>query len=281
MGLDNAATMSSQLNSYFFYSNVFFWIMLSGIFFGAAISRITRFLPGDERREKARNRKWIFASLYFSLCVVFFLCGLLIPGPRKILDIRLIYFFTGAAVFSFIIVRFKKAIGLPVLILSSLFIIALLLFFQAVTAFTGETEIARIKVLSASDNRMKLELTVPRDPGPELVAMDGDYFSPVAKIVVFDDFLVFFGARTYYRFIGLTSFVSDSEGGIPKQATVYNFSHPLGLSETIYNFVEENEQSIPGIKTVQVDMSLKKARELGTYAVMIQNDGGVEIIVEQ
>jgi hypothetical protein len=156
-----------------------------------------------------------------------------------------------------------------------------LLFFQAITAYTGETEIAKLKVLSLKENQMKLELSMPGNPRSELVNLEGEYFAPVAKIVIFDDFLVFFGARTYYRFLGLSSFKTAKTGEIPVQAAIYNFSRPSGLSETVFSFFEQNEKSIPGVKSVQMDMNLKKAKELDTYRVMLQNDGGVEVIVER
>jgi hypothetical protein len=281
MGSSSALVPVPAADAFIFYNNVFFWIIVCGLFFGAALGRMTRFLPANERRDKARNRKWIFVTVYFSLAVAAFLFGLLLPGPEKIQDIRLLYFFGGSAFVAFFAVRFKKSVGLPILVLSSLLVIMVMLFFQAITAFTGETEIARLKVLSLKDEGMKVELSLPGNPKSELVDLQGEYFAPVAKIVVFDDYLVFFGARTYYRFLGLSSFKAAKTGEIPVQATIYNLARPSGLSETVYSFFEQNEKSIPGVKTVQMDMNVKRARELETYRVMVQNDGGVEVVVDR
>ena len=111
--------------------------------------------------------------------------------------------------------------------------------------------------------------------------MAGSYFAPVVKVVIFDDYFVFLGSRTWYRFTGLTSFaVQKGEAGqsFRQQDTDYYFPAPQGISEKLWSFYERHEARIPGVKSVQVEMDLKKARELATYSLRIQNDGGLEIV---
>ena len=65
-------------------------------------------------------------------------------------------------------------------------------------------------------------------------------------------------------------------------------ARPSGITETAYNLFEQNEREIPGIKTVQVDLDLKRVREnsahnpaaLEVYSIRVQNDGGVQIVAE-
>jgi hypothetical protein len=111
--------------------------------------------------------------------------------------------------------------------------------------------------------------------------MDGSYFAPVVRVVIFDDYFVFLGAKTWYRFEGMSSFaVEKTEAGsaLRQQQSDYYFPYPNGLSERLYRFYERYDNRIPGVRSVQVEMDLKKARDLATYALLIQNDGGLQIV---
>ena len=110
-----------------------------------------------------------------------------------------------------------------------------------------------------------------------MVDMDGDQFAPVVKVVIFDDLWVFLGAKSWYRFVGLVSFTTRD--GMPVQsATAWRLDRPLGISEELWDWFEASEERIPGVKTVQSEIELKKARSLGTWSVRVQNDGGVEVV---
>jgi len=120
---------------------------------------------------------------------------------------------------------------------------------------------------------MRLEL-VPRGNAPVLLTMKGSYFSPIVKVVIFSDLLVFLGARTWYRFEGMTSF----DQNLRQQDTDFRFARPAGISERLWKLFEENETRIPGVKTAQIELIVKKAKEFATYGIMVQNDGGVEVV---
>jgi hypothetical protein len=130
---------------------------------------------------------------------------------------------------------------------------------------------------------MRLELA-PRGALPVLLTMDGVYFAPIVKVVIFDDVLVFLGAKTWYRFEGMNSF----DEGFTQVKTAYRFPRPFGVSERLWAFFEMNERRVPGVKTVQVGMDAKRPaaprlddvqpKEFATYSIRVQNDGGVEII---
>jgi hypothetical protein len=94
------------------------------------------------------------------------------------------------------------------------------------------------------------------------------------KVVIFDDLLVFMGARTWYRLEGMTSFDENQR----QQDVGFRFARPIGISERLWQLFEEYETKIPGVKTVQTDMASKKAAEFANYGIMVQNDGGVEIV---
>jgi hypothetical protein len=274
-------------------SSPYFWFFFAALFLGACISKITRPVRArdDRDRENKTTRKWIIVCINLSVAILFVLAGLFVPGLDKFTEstgFLFSYFFILLAYF-FIAFRFKKAIGLPSVMVIVLLAVFALLFLQSITAFTGETEIAEVKVHYAGDNEMTLEV-VRKGAPPEMVKMDGEYFAPVVEIVIFDDFLVFFGYKTWYRFIGLTSFAYEkNEDGLytyRQQNTDYYFENPLGISNWLYKFMRENQNVIPGIKTVQVEIDpFKVFEESGlepekfrTYSIRIQNDGGIQIV---
>jgi hypothetical protein len=285
------------------------WFFLSAIAFGAALSRATRGTRREVQRNRAISRKWTMVSIYLSLAVIMAMGGVFIPGAEKVRDFKILYLFIAAAGLSFLVFRFKKAIGLPFALCISVLIILLLLFFRSLTAFTGETEIARVRVLSAQNERMKLEVILhdPYDRSdrsdrsdrkdrsdiihgePILITLKGQYFAPIVKVIIFDDLYVFLGTKTWYRFLGMTSFrLEKTVDGLRfrQEDSDHYFERPIGVSEWVYDLFEKYEEKIPGIKTVQVEIDLKKVREteeekgdqLETFSIMIQNDGGVQIV---
>jgi hypothetical protein len=249
------------------------WVILAGLFLGAALASATARTSRRRNPEQARTRKWVAACVLACIAVVLGLLAVFLSGPAKMMDIRLAWATGAAAVISFGVLRFKKALGIPVLVLLILAASGIGLFLQSVHAFTGETTIATVRVISATGSSMRLEL-VPRDNEPVLLTMEGDSFAPVVKVVIFDDFLVFLGARTWYRFEGMTSF--DASG---RQANSdFQFPRASGISEMLWAFVEKNERRLPGVKSVQVERPSKTAREFSSFDIRIQNDGGVQIV---
>lgn len=262
----------------------FAWLFVSALFLGASLQRAVRraryprFIGDDP--ERARTAKWLFFSLYLSLAVIAALGAVFVPGPEKMRDMRLAYFFLASSAFFFLAFRFKKSIGTLSLFLILALVLVVMLFVRSLTALTGETEIGRVRVLTAREGQMKLEIIAARGE-PVIRGMSGTYFAPVVKVVIFDDYFVFLGAKTWYRFEGLTSFAlkkGESGQSFRQQNTDYYFPKALGISERLWSFYEQNEGRIPGVRSVQVEMDLKKARELVTYSLRIQNDGGLQIV---
>jgi len=166
----------------------------------------------------------------------------------------------------------------------------LLLLLQSLVAFTGETEIREVTVLSNRDGVMKLEVRLGGQEAA-LIELDGEYFAPVVKVVIFDDYQVFLGRKTWYRFEGMTSFHLEDEGGSTKfrqSGMDYYFPQPSGISQALFRIYEENEGRIPGVTSVQVDLNLKRVRETAeqpvpipkVYSPMLQNDGGIQIVLK-
>lgn len=260
------------------------WVVLAGVFVGAAASWATVRTRHRRNPDRARTRKWIVFCVSLSLGIGLGATAVFVAGPGGITDPRLGVIAGVATAVGFAATRFKKAMGLPILVLLIACGTLVCLFLQSVRAFTGETIIAEVKVISADGGAMRLEL-VPREGEPVLLTMEGEYFAPIVRVVIFDDLLVFLGAKTWYRFEGMTSFklVKDDTGFRFRQgSTDYYFRRPAGISEELWRLFETNEKWIPGVKTAQVEMDLKKpqtqAREFAAYDIIVRNNGGVEVV---
>jgi hypothetical protein len=260
------------------------WLVGSGLFCGAALNRALRTAVYPRWRssdpERAKTAKWTFFSLYLCLSVVAALGAVFVPGPEKILEPGLLYLFLGSTLFFFLVFRFKKTIGLLAVILAIALAGTLMLFLQSLNAFTGETEIARVRVLDVEDQRMKVEIIPTRGEGA-ITWLDGTYFAPVVRVVIFDDYVVFLGVKTWYRLDGITSFEMERTGSgaqVRQQEGGYYFPSPSGVTEKLWEVYERYDSRIPGVRTVQVEMDLKRGRELSVYSLRIQNDGGLQIV---
>ena len=263
-----------------FYNNPYFWILLTALFCGAALGRITTFTRKARDPQRARNRKWVLACIYFSVAMIMLVCAIFIPGPEKFLDLNLLFTFLGASLIFFLAFRFKKAFGLPFFLLFILFLVMVLLFLQSITAFTGETQIATVEVLELKDSRMKLEVFRDKDTPyqSDILELEGQFFALEANLVIFDDELVFFGAKTWYRLLGLRSYSIAEAGEMHTESGVYPFPAPSGISRQLYVFIQRNASRLPGIKTVQTEQVRVEAHKAATYLVLLQNDGGMEIL---
>ena len=249
------------------------WVILGGLFAGAALSRATRGTRHRPDPDRAATRKWVLTCLYLSVAVVFGLLAVFLPGPARIIDARYAWAAGIAAAVAFAALRFKKAMGIPVLVLAVAVAVLVALFLRSIHAFTGESEIASVRVITVDSASMRLEL-VPRAEPPVLLSMKGTYFSPIVRVVIFSDLMVFLGARTWYRFEGMTSF----DQNLRQQDTDFRFLRPPGISEQLWRLFEQYEARIPGVKTAQTELIVKKAKEFSTYGIMVQNDGGVEVV---
>jgi hypothetical protein len=267
------------------------WVFAASVFLGAAASRATRRTANRPDPHRAWTRKWVLFCVWLSLALLAAVGAVLVPGSERLLTrgadgaLRLVQpLLPWVALAGFLVTlfatRFRKSLGIPVVAIVLVAVIALGLFFQSVRAFTGETEIASVKALAVTDGRMRLEV-LPQGQLPQLVELEGDQFAPVVKVVIFEDVWVFLGARTWYRFVGLVSFTTKN--GLPVQsATAWTVPRPVGISETLWSWFQANEERVPGVKTVQTEIVLKKvrseARSLGSWSIRVENDGGVEVV---
>jgi hypothetical protein len=253
------------------------WTFAAALCFGGMLSSLTRRVSRSRDPDKARERKGFATVLAGVLSVIFMLCAVFIPGPEKILDVTILLLFLIVTTVSFLAFRFRKAAGIPIFFLSCGLILAVLLFFQAVTAFTGETEVARLHVTSADGNNMGFYLVTGSGMVKQL-QMPGTLLGVEMKEIIFDDFFVFFGVKTAYRFLGIKSATVRPGSEMTQELRIYELPRPIGLSEAVYHFVEDHPGLIPGIKTAQMQITYVKVKPDSVYSIRVQHDSGTEIM---
>lgn len=253
------------------------WFFGASLCLGGFISCLTRNPSQSRRPEKAKERKRFWCALSLCLFFLFLLGGFFIPGLEKAWDIYLyIFLLAGSAVF-LLAFRFRKAFGLPLLVLACLLLGVWGLFLQSITAFTGETEIARLKVTSAENNLLKFDFLDQQGTVTSL-EMPGSYLGVEVKELIFHDLFVFLGARTAYRLVGIKSAGKVAGSELTQELRAFELPRPQGIGEDIYQFVTNHLEFFPFIKTAQVQITYIQARSGTTYSVRIQHDSGVEIM---
>jgi len=185
-----------------------------------------------------------------------------------------IYFIIGALIVSILMQVFKKTIGSLVTFLVLGIIIMAVLFLRSLTAFTGSTKIAIIRVLDQKAGTMTLQIEPVNNTSvkyPSIIKLKGERFGVIVYNIIFSDLAVFFGAKTRYAWLGMTA----STMGF-KQTDLQLFKDFLNR-KIIFEQIERNELRLPFIKSAQASVTYKIAITGKTYYVFIENDDGVSI----
>jgi len=213
-------------------SSPFFWIFLSALFTGAAFSRISIISSRQRNPEHSRKSKWVFVSLYLSAAVLFALLAVFIPGADKIIDYRLVYFFTAVMVLSFLVFRFKLIVGIPIFIILTILLFVFSFSLSDWSCYQESDEVASIRALSVGDNQLKIEIQ-QLDDEIRFISIDGDSFAPVFQILEFPDYFFIARVKTFYRFIEIS--VHNDEIEVPP----ISISHNSDSSFNLINFIIE------------------------------------------
>ncbi len=194
-----------------FVTSYFFWAMLSGLFVGFAISRLMRFLPMSD--VKARHWKWIMFSFYLSVGIILALCAAFVPSslcsvPRKLrvsqdfLDQRILYFAAAAAVAGLLGLRFKKAVGLPLVFVIAIGVVAVPILRQPWYRMEPGEPVAELRVLAFVDGKRSIEFT-PRGGDTYFLQVPGTGITVEAAVLQASDYYFFIDKPQMYRLNGI------------------------------------------------------------------------------
>ncbi|HNT29424.1 MAG TPA: hypothetical protein PKL83_00550 [bacterium] len=174
---------------------------------------------------------------------------------------------------AFLFFRFRwwavGAVGL--LLLLSFFLAGLL--FWTLHVFTGKTAVLEVKVRSeetrgrdeAQYTRISLIVKDLEKGTENIYYVNGDKWGISANVVLFDDWVVFLGGKTYYR---LNAIVGATDTTLDMHA-IDEFSQPL------WEELETNETSLPGVRAIYEDIVLKSPVVGREYVIYIDNDGAL------
>lgn len=246
----------------------FFWALLSAIFFGAAISRITRLSSRAPDAERARTMKWTVASISASVSVLLALAGLFISGPEKILDLRILYLFGGTVIVSALALRFKRSCGLPVLLVVMLSVFFFIIALSHWEEYESGEAVARFRVLSKREDRLSIEYLADEQES-FFFELAGHKIRPVISLIEAEDYYFFAYRPRGYRVLQFDGLSSDQELDtypVAIDTKTASISKAFGGLDTWIAY-------LPGWKIERVELDPIDPKELFSYGVIF---GGTE-----
>jgi hypothetical protein len=261
-------------------STPFTWIALAGLFFGAAISRVSRPVASYQKRrnrsrrrlrrgvaaaERIRARMWTLFFLGLSASVLAVLSAVFVPGPEKILDPKLPWMFGMSALLAFVMLRFKRSIGIPMLMLLCVAALFLNIALEPWTFIRQETTILQFRALAVNQDSLDMELTIPRlSSSKSFVHVTGQTVRPGFDTLEFTPYLFFLGGTVAYRNAGLNS----AEGArVPASSTGNSFP------ERVTGYFASHTSAIPGVQLRLVDVRPVAPFPFEIFSVVLAPDG--------
>lgn len=187
------------------------------------------------------------------------------------------YYILFALAFCALLQTFRKLVGSVTLLALGAAVLMGFLFLRAFTAFTGETEIARLQVVQIDEVQdtptMRLKVTPLKTAAlseEKIFTIKGSRFGALVYQTIFEDWFVLAGAKTAYSWLGLVG-MNQKLDQTDKQLFEDWFR-----SEKLFNYMEKNTSSFPGVKSVQLSAVFKLAKKEGEHFLLsVQNDGGL------
>jgi hypothetical protein len=198
--------------------NPFFWTSLSGLFAGAALSGLRLFA----RRE--RKGSSVSAPLFATAAVAAAAAGFFLAGAEAFLHPPVLYFLGAALVLGFFSLSFKRAVGIPLLIILGCMAFLSALALSPWKPVAGTVAIVSIRPLSqVNPSGFSYEIGVGSEEPKFALLSEGDLAVPV-EVLSFPEWYFFLSARHFYRCIGGTlcdTVSGDGEGGDPSWALLF------------------------------------------------------------
>ena len=230
-------------------------------------------------REQARTSRIIFFSLYQSAAIMFALAGVFVPGPERILDMRLLYLFGIGSAAWFLAFRFKRSVGIIVVVVVVGYLFVILLTIGVLAPMNEDSELATVRVLSSRESKLRLEINRP-ERSPEIAVLDGDHFAPIVTLVVFDQLYPFFGAWKWYRLEGFVTQQLLRNNLIEhEKQTVYRFSDPVAMPIEVWRAFRDASLVGIGITTFEAGIDFVRAREMRSFVILLDRSGAVHVIM--
>ena len=265
-----------------FASSYHFWAMLSGLFVGFSISRFLRFPASKDL--KARHRKWIMFSFYLSAGVILALCAAFVPSlvcalSRRVrvsaafLDYRLLYSAAGAAIAGFMGLRFKKAVGLPLLLIVAIGAGAVPALRHPWRRVEAGTPVAELRLLAITNGMRSIEFT-SRDGDTYFFEISGNGITVEAEVLRTSDYYFFIDRPEMYRL----KRVSDARG----DDGIHLFTKdPDDAGGRFREWLQSLAREFPGWYVEPLLATTERLLPLFRYSVYLGGEEGAVIKLEQ
>jgi hypothetical protein len=267
-----------------FAGSYFFWAFLSGCFIGFAFGRLTARVPrGDVR---SRNWKWVAVPMYASLGVLLALAAAFVPSsfciePVKLrvspafLDLRILYTFIAGLVPAFAGLRFKRAVGIPLLVILSLSAaMAVSLKYPWRRAEPG-VRVAEVRLLSIAAGKRSIEFA-PDSGGTYFYELGSPGIQFKVTTLVTSDYYFFVDRPFMYRWETISAADGYKVVAEGSRTSIALPNHREGGS-SFQAWLQRMSEILPGwdsyILTIEADRMLPFFR----YGILLDGEGGPRI----
>ena len=207
-------------------------------------------------------------SLYLSAAIIVALVGTFLSGPERIIDIRLLFLFLPTAVASGTALRFKRAVGIPVLVVV---FVSTVYFFNGLwdwSCHSSNGEILRFRVVSVSQDVTKIEV-LDGNRESQFLSLPGGGINLQIESLSAVDYYFFAAKPAYYRITGLGEYSSGTEQNAEQDgATPRLFS---GIGATIAR--------LPGWDLKQIGVGPIEVQELWTFSLVLENAESARLVL--
>ncbi len=260
-----------------FAGSFFFWATLSGCFTGFALSRLTR--PAVRGSVLSHNWKWIAFSSYLSVGVLLALAAAFVPSSFCIepvgirvspafLDIRILYIFLAGLVLGFVGLGFKRAAGIPLLVILALVTTMAISITYPWRPVDRDRPVAEVRLLSIASGRRSIEFT-PDSGDTYFYELDGPGIR--FRVITLDvsDYYFFVEKPFMYRFDSVSAAGND-------KVTVSLDNHRTAGS-SFQKWLQHIGVMLPGWDAVPLTVEADRLLPLFRYAIYLTGENGPRI----
>lgn len=250
------------------FDTPYIWAVFSAVFLGAALSRMTMRPHPVYDPDRARSIKWALVCIYLTVTVGFAMLGIFVPGPEKIVDIRLLFFFIGATVFSFLGFRFKRLFGI-------VFAISLIIAFFLLYGFLGYWKcipnngvIGEFRAIREKDSA--IEFVTYFDQTPSFLTVEGKRVNVAALSLEIEEYYLLGTGSTFYQLYEITGTTEERPPGgmAPHEETGTIVPSYSSLQENKwYTFLSNFLLRLPGIAAQWIESEYFRPVLFQKYAI--------------
>ncbi len=238
-----------------------FWLIVGGLFFGAAAAQLTIISRRTRDPAKTRRRKPTKIFLLLAAAIPSFTVAVILSLPAGVKYFPSLAAAGAAVLVGGIGLRFKKTAGVLLLVLAGLAGYGARSALREWTPVYGPVDAGSIKVLHMGEAETSLLVSLSGQD-ETVMTVPSRKITVRLEILVFADPYVLLGRKVSYKFAALKS--GDAE-------------HPFNAAFSGTGFAERVLYGLPGVEIKQVEAEMPPAELFSTYILRIDVNGGAAI----